>query len=125
MLDPLAERAEATVSSLFSPDVLLPAQFYGDTTTTRLSGERALQWAVFADGIDSYRRLAGGRSRAAKRELARLRVWVMRSDWDWLYSFVNLCGTFGFDPNAVRQALARLEEDAEQPGRRRRFRHAA
>jgi hypothetical protein len=125
MVDPLAEQAEASVHNLFSPDVLLPAQFYGDRTTTQLSGERALQWAVFADGIESYRRLARGRSRAAKRELARLRVWVMRSDWNWLYSFVNLCTTFGFDPNAVRQALTRIEQDREQPLRRRRFRHAA
>jgi hypothetical protein len=125
MADLLAEQAEASVSSLFSPDVLLPEQFYGGTTTTRLSGERALQWAVFADGIDNYRRLTRGRSRATKRELARLRVWVMRSDWDWLYSFVNLCTAFGFDPNAVREALARIEEEVDQPLRRRRFRHAA
>jgi hypothetical protein len=125
MVDPLAEQAEASVSNLFSPDVLLPAQFYRDSTTTQLSGERALQWAVFADGIDSYRRLARGKSRSAKRELARLRVWAMRSDWDWLYSFVNLCTAFGFDPNAVRRALARMEEEAGQPLRRRRFRHAA
>ena len=125
MGDPLAERAEAAVSNLFSPEMVLPEEFYGGGTTTRLSGERALQWAVFADGVDSYRRLARGRSRAAKRELARLRVWVMRSDWDWLYSFVNLCGAFGFDPNAVRQALFRLEEEADQPLRRRRYRHAA
>jgi len=124
-MDSLADKTEAAVSNLLSPDVLLPSQFYGEPTTTRLTGERALQWAVFADGIDSYRRLSRGRSRAAQRELARLKVWVMRSDWNWLYSFVNLCAAFGFDPNAVRQALARFEEEQEQPQRRRRYRHAA
>jgi len=125
MPDLFTEKADAAASSLFSPDTILPDQFYSKSTTIRLSGERALQWAVFADGIENYRRLARGRSRAAKRELARLKVWVMRSDWDWLYSFVNLCGAFGFDPNAVRQALDRYEQEAEPPMRRRRFRHAA
>jgi len=125
MTETIAERAESAVSSLFSPDVLLPEQFYGQTNGAGMTGERALQWAVFADGIDSYRRLSQTRSRAAQRELARLKVWLMRSDWDWLYSFVNLCNAFGFDPNAVRKALERFEEEVEQPTRRRRFRHAA
>jgi hypothetical protein len=125
MMETIAERAEAAVTDLFSPDVVLPEQFYGLTKGSGMSGERALQWAVFADGIDSYRRLAQTRTRAGRRELAKLKVWVARSDWDWMYSFVNLCSTFGFDPSAVRQALARFDEAAEQPARRRRFRHAA
>ena len=125
MTEIVAERAESAASELFSPDVLLPEQFYELNKGSEMSGERALQWAVFADGIDSYRRLAQTHSRAGRRELAKLKVWITRSDWDWLYSFVNLCSTFGFDPNAVRQALARFDEATEQPTRRRRFRHAA
>ena len=125
MTETIAERAESAVSGLFSPDVLLPEQFYGHMNRAGRSGERALQWAVFADGIDSYRRLSQMRSRAAQREFARLKIWITRSDWDWLYSFVNLCNVFGFDPNAVRSALERFDEEAEQPIRRRRFRHAA
>lgn len=120
-----AEITEKTLNDLFSPDLILPEQFYRPATVAGQCGERALQWAVLADGIDCYRRLAHSRSRAAQREFAQVKCWVMRNDWSFLYSFVNLCSTFGFEPSAVRLALARYERLEEPASRRRRFRHAA
>ena len=53
------EEAEVVLENLLGVDTLLPEQFWGvHDDTTNLSGERALMWAVFADGIDTYRRSA-------------------------------------------------------------------
>lgn len=116
--------SEKAITNLLCPDLILPEQFYAAQSTAGETGERALQWAVLADGIESYLRLAHLPSKQARRELAQLKCWVARNDWEFLYSFVNLCAAFGFDPRAVREALARHERKQE-PVRRRRFRHAA
>ena len=117
---------EWTAENLIGPELVLPEQFFDPPmAVSRLSGERALQWAVLADGIDTYRRLAHTRSRAGQREFWKVKAWVMQSDYKWLYSFVNLCNTFNFEPAAVRQALLKFEREVEPNQRRRRFRHAA
>ncbi|MBI1816241.1 MAG: hypothetical protein HYR72_14785 [Deltaproteobacteria bacterium] len=122
---------ETLLHELFGPDHVLPEQFYGSNdNATRLSGERALMWAVFADGIDCYRRNVG---QATRRELADFREaerWIRANDWEWAFSFVNLCEVFGFQPAAVRRALSdwRIQR-SRAPFRRQRFRpvtlHAA
>jgi hypothetical protein len=118
--------SESLIEGLFGPELVLPEQFFERPRASfRHSGERALQWAVLADAVENYRRLVHARSRAGQREFWKVKAWVMQTDWQWPYSFVNLCTTFGFEPAAVRQALRRWEEHAIPDTPRRRFRHAA
>jgi len=104
-MDGEPSQPEAILHDLFGPEFVLPEEFYGSEDPSRLSGERALMWAVFADGVETYRRNAvqsTSRKREAFREVER---WVLADDWEWACSFVNLCEMFGFDPRAVREAL--------------------
>jgi hypothetical protein len=118
---------ETLLHELFGPDYVLPEQFYGPTDNAiRLSGERALMWAVFADGIDTYRRSVRQATQRERIDLREVERWISKNDWEWVFSFVNLCAVFGFDANAVRSALGKwkLERHAT-PVRRRRFRPVA
>ncbi|MBI3759756.1 MAG: hypothetical protein HY269_08395 [Deltaproteobacteria bacterium] len=120
---------ESLLQDLFGPDYVLPEQFYSaDYNATRLSGERALMWAVFADGVECYRRSARQATRRERIDFREAERWILKNDWGWVFSFVNLCEAFGFDPAAVRAALRQRPRDAMDL-RRQRFRpitlHAA
>ena len=122
---------ETLLHDLFGPEFILPEQFYGSAdNATRLSGERALMWAVLADGIESYRRNAGRATRREHIDFREAESWVRANDWGWVFSFVNLCEAFGFNPAAVRHALGSWQiHRRTEPFRRQRFRpitlHAA
>jgi len=129
-MDP-REGSEGVLAELLGADSVLPEQFWNaHDGTTHLSGERGLMWAVFADGIDAYRRNAHGTSLRQRTEFKEAEVWVLSTDWDWPFSFVNLCETFGFNPFGVRQALETFKNRRNSGRfRRQRFRpvtlHAA
>ncbi len=124
------ELTERTVQDLLGADAVLPEQFW--TSRRRVayrSGERALMWAVFADGIDAYRRNAHAPSLRQRAEFKEALQWMLSTDWDWPFSFVNLCETFGFDPQGVRRKLRLWKRGHRGAFRRQRFRpvtlHAA
>src|SRR5881628_3184543 len=92
---------ESYLQNLFGADLVLPEQFYSSRPSeSALSGERALMWAVFVDGIECFRRTASsGRKTEEFRETDE---WLRAEDWDSVFSFVNLCEVFGFDPQSLR-----------------------
>jgi hypothetical protein len=120
------ERAEAAIRDLLAADSVLPEQFWGTHAAPSIaSGELALMWAVFADGIESYRRNAVATSAHGRVEFEEAESWVLATDWDWPFSFVNLCDVFGFNANGIRWALRRWRHEQRvgaRPGPRRRFR---
>jgi hypothetical protein len=126
-----SEHSERAVAELLSADAVFPEQFWGCRDgTIPLSGERALMWAVFADAIDCYRRYAHATSLRGRTEFKEVEGWVLGTDWDWPFSFVNLCEAFGFDPAGVRLGLRRWRShSAPRVVPRQRFRpvtlHAA
>ena len=125
------EQTGRAVQDLLAADAVLPEQFWHmDEGASELSGERALMWAVFADGIECYRRTAHANSMQHRAEFAEAECWVFTTDWDWPFSFVNLCEIFSFDPEAVRRALRAWKRAGRDAAlRRQRFRpitlHAA
>jgi hypothetical protein len=122
-MDP-RELAEPVLQDLLAADTVLPEQFWNlDHGSMHLSGEHGLMWAVLADGIDCYRRNAHAASTQQCLEFRDAEEWIFRTDWDWPFSFVNLCEMFGFDPAGVRRALQE-HRDSRKPAaaRRQRFR---
>ena len=115
---------EIGLQTMMSADAVLPEQFFASTRgTIYVSGERALMWAVFADGIESYRRNVTAQSPDRKLEFGEAEHWVLSTDWDWPFSFVNLCQTFGISAQAMRWALVQMKyEQRRAPLRRQRFR---
>lgn len=112
---------------LLSAHSVLPEQFW-DVRRGHAAdgGERALMWAVLADGIDCYQRNARATSAQQRLEFLEAERWIFRTDWDWPFSFVNLCELFGLEPRGVRQALVRgNQERTVTTSPRQRFRPVA
>ena len=116
--------SEPALQELLGANAVFPEQFWtADLDTTNRSGERALMWAVFADGIEAYRRTADATTAQRRLEFLEAESWMMRNDTEWPYSFVNLCEAFGFNPAGVRCALKRWRRDQARAAlRRQRFR---
>ena len=120
------EGGEGVVQELLGACAVLPEQFWvREEGAVQPSGERALMWAVLADGIDCYRRNAHPASVQQQIEFAEAESWVSKTDWEWPFSFVNLCEAFGFDPVGVRHALRYWRERQRRGAyRRQRYRGA-
>jgi hypothetical protein len=122
-MDP-RELAEPVLRDLLAADTVLPEQFWNlEQVSMHLSGEYALMWAVLADGIESYRRNAHACSAAQRLQFRDAEEWISCTDWNWPFSFVNLCEMFGFDPAGVRRALEEYRDRRKPLAlRRQRFR---
>jgi len=122
-MDP-RELAEPVLRDLLAADTVLPEQFWNlEHVSMHVSGEYALMWAVLADGIDCYRRNVHASNARQRLEFRDAEEWIARTDWDWPFSFVNLCEMFGFDPDGVRCALRELRDNGKRLVlRRQRFR---
>ena len=98
--------ADRSSDLLLIPEVVLPEQFFGPALRHSLqSGEQALMLAVLEDAIRCFQgHLRGPRSnpRALSRETE---TWIVSTDYDWPFSFNNVCEALGIDPDALRRAL--------------------
>ena len=122
--------AELALRDLLSADAVLPEQFWEAKLTSSCStGEIALMWAVFADGIDCFRRNVGATTGQGRLDFEEAEAWIFATDWDWPFSFVNLCEVFGFNPNSVRWQLQLRKQERQHKVPRHRYRpvtrHAA
>ena len=88
------------------PEMLIPAQFFSDRLLVgRASGELALRWAVFSDGLSRYWKLASDCSLHNSGEFLEEESWLLADDRDWPFSFASLCETFGLHVSSVRASL--------------------
>jgi len=122
--------ADAALRDLLSADAVLPDQFWeAKLPSSCCTGEVALMWAVFADGIDCFRRNVGATAGQGMLDFEDAEAWIFVTDWDWPFSFVNLCEVFGFNPNSVRWQLQLWKQKRQQRVPRHRYRpvtrHAA
>jgi hypothetical protein len=96
------------IRSLFQLDPVLPAQ-YENTFQRRfpLAPEKMLMLAVLEDAITCLQRYAGARGGKAKQFFLEAADWIMEKDTEWLFSFEQICSTFGWDPMYVRRGLTK------------------
>lgn len=103
---PRGDRTPESLVELFAPDIVLPEQFFeGARRDSYISGEKALMLAVLEDGIRCFQEhLRNPRSnpRLLSREAEE---WIRAIDYDWPFSFNNVCETLGIDASALRAAL--------------------
>ena len=88
----------------------------GESRANNSSGIKALLFAVFEDGVRCYLGPPGGQRTAAE-------AWV-RSKQSSAFSFGTVCEVLGFDPDAVRDALAKLRQELRQLNRVRDYTRA-
>jgi hypothetical protein len=90
----------------FGPDVILPEQFYDQSAgIEQVSGERALMLAVLEDGIRCFQEHLRN-PRVRPRLLARqAEKWIRSDDWEWPFSFNNVCESLSLNPDSLRVEL--------------------
>jgi hypothetical protein len=94
------------LADLFAPEVVLPDQLQqGYRRDSYISGEKALMLAVLEDGIRCFQEhLTNPRSNP--RLLSKqAEEWIRAVDYEWPFSFNNVCETLGIDAEALREKL--------------------
>lgn len=97
-----------TLADLFEPDFVLPEQIIeGYRNDSYLSGEKALMLAVLEDGIRCFQEHLRNPRYNPRLLSQEAEEWIRADDWDWPFSFCNVCDNLGLNPEALREALLR------------------
>ncbi len=109
-----SERVSNRDANPFGPDVILPEQFYDQRPgMEHVSGEKALMLAVLEDGIRCFQEHLKN-PRVRPRLLARqAEKWIRSSDWDWPFSFNNVCESLSLNPDCLRSRLLEPRPEGE------------
>jgi hypothetical protein len=100
------ERTPESLADLFTPDIILPEQFFeGARRDSQASGEKALMLAVLEDGIRCFQEHLRNPRSNPRLLSQQAETWIRAVDYEWPFSFVNVCETLGIDPAALRNAL--------------------
>jgi hypothetical protein len=87
-------------------DDSLAAQEYGKVFGGRvLCPEEELMGAVLDEAIADYRRYLIPGGKGNKKRFNEVEAWVLKEDYEWIFSFVNCCEALGLDPHLVRAEL--------------------
>ena len=99
------------IASLFEPDTLLAAQYFGNLRRkTLLEPEKRLMLAILEDAINCYQNNLWAQRSRARRLFTEAEEWILDKGSDWIFSFRNICETVGLNPEYVRQGLLRWKE---------------
>src|SRR5262249_51938926 len=94
------------LTDLFAPDIVLPEQFFeGARRDSQASGEKALMLAVLEDGIRCFQEHLRTPRSNPRLLSQQAEAWIRAVDYEWPFSFNNVCETLGIDPAALRAAL--------------------
>jgi hypothetical protein len=102
------------IASLFQPDFLLSAQYFGNLRKTLLEPEKKLMFAILEDAISCYQSNLTAQSVRGKRFFEETKNWIVAVGSDWIFSFENVCEALGLNPQYVRQGLLRWAEKYRQ-----------
>jgi hypothetical protein len=94
------------LAELFAPEIVLPEQFLqGARRDSANSGEKALMLAVLEDGIRCFQGHLTNERSNPKLLARQAEEWIGADDWDWPFSFNNVCEHLCIDPDALRASL--------------------
>ena len=114
-----AFNADERLASLFEPDTLLSAQYFGNLRRkTLVEPEKRLMLAILEDAINCYQENLLAKRGRAGRLFTKAEEWILEKGSNWIFSFKNICETLGFNPEYVRQGLLQWKEKktAKYPG---------
>ncbi|HZR83551.1 MAG TPA: hypothetical protein VFD92_20825 [Candidatus Binatia bacterium] len=111
--DPVRER-------LLEPEVLTPEQ-YVDRVRARSTDrpEVRLMCAVIEDAILSYLSFASPepavRRKGSLNAFRQIESWIESRDYEWPYSFENICSALELDAEHLRRGLRRWRDSGQTP----------
>ncbi len=114
---PYDERALA----VFQADVLIPEQFLATfKRTIRLDPEKTLMFAVLQDAVICFQEYVAAYDKRRRTLFLEAEEWILEEDSFYLFSFVNVCESLGFDASYLRRGLMRWKYAALATGRDRK-----
>jgi hypothetical protein len=96
-----------------------PLATHAETNQSRIReimGEFELVRAMLDDALHTYRKYALANGRRAQRLFREVDDWISVDDWDWPFSFVNVCAVLDLDPGYIRTGLRLWRERARDGG---------
>jgi hypothetical protein len=103
------------VARLYEARVILPVQFFLQSTTVR-TGEQRLMAAVLEDAIGLYLKRPPPRTAKLRQKfqqiLQQTEDWLRSNDNASLFSFLRICDALNLDPQYLRRGLRQLHEYA-------------
>lgn len=107
------------LARILEPDTCLPSQFYGNRGLSRqLEGEKRLMIAVLKDAVECLEKYRSTRNVPSQELYDNAIEWIADRSTDWLFSFDNICGLLGFDPDYTREFLLKREQKLVRPAAR-------
>lgn len=97
---------ESYTSDYFEPDIMLPDQYNARRVAGVDGGERKLMAALLSDGVQAYLEQAINYVRGTNTRIDAIE-WVENKDSVYIFSFDNVCGSLGINPEYLRVGLAR------------------
>lgn len=105
---------------LFS-DPLLPEQFFEGGSSLDVQGERKLMAAVLLDAVRAYAEHLDSPTAQGARLFREAQDWVFKDDFDWPFSFRNVCLTLDIEAERLRERLVRVREGGSRSRARGRL----
>jgi hypothetical protein len=90
-------------------DILAAEDFERIHRSRPLSPEHELMVAVLEEALADYQRCWKARDKKGMRQFADAQAWILESNSEWIFSFVNCCEALGIEPDYLRQGLPRWE----------------
>jgi hypothetical protein len=89
----------------FEADILAAEDFACIHRSRPLSPERELMAAVLVEALADYQRCWKARDKKGMERFADAQTWILDSNSEWIFSFVNCCEALGIEPDYLRQGL--------------------
>lgn len=89
----------------FEADILAAEDFTRIYRSRPLSPERELMMAVLEEARADYQRCWKICDKKAMERFADAQAWILESNSEWIFSFVNCCEALGIEPDYLRQGL--------------------
>lgn len=94
----------------FEVDILATEDFSRLHRSRPLSPEHELMAAVLEVAFADYQRCWKARDKKGMERFADSQAWILESNSDWIFSFVNCCEALGIEPDYLRQGLLRWKQ---------------
>jgi hypothetical protein len=94
----------------FEADILAAEDFDRIYRSRPLSPERELMVAILEEAVADYQRCWKARDKKGMERFADAQAWILESDSEWIFSFINCCEALGIEPDYLRQGLLRWNQ---------------
>jgi hypothetical protein len=94
----------------FEADILAVEDFARIYRSRPLSPERELMAAVLEGALADYQQCCSTRDKKGMKQFADAKAWILESDSEWIFSFINCCEALGIAPGYLRRGLLRSKQ---------------